>query len=135
MARKRLELKNLTAGKQYAVQVRALGGDGPPSSWSLSLNFTADADTTAPGAPTNLNVVVSGDSFVGTWTRPTINADGSDLKDFKDFEITVRNMLNNDTAVFYTQEPRFDLSYSKRGCFWLAFQRSSTSRRFRYWRD
>lgn len=83
------------------------------SEWSPVYKFKTDGDVTPPGDPENLTWVATGESFVATWDRPSL--DGPDaggvrraLKDLKDYEITVE--ANNKTKVYYTVDNTFDFT-------------------------
>lgn len=59
----------LQPGKTYGVKVRGINGNaiGP---WSDTTYFTADTDTTAPEAPTNLTATAVPGGLQLKWTNP-----------------------------------------------------------------
>jgi hypothetical protein len=103
-------LRDLSPGTTYNVQVRAVS-DTATSEWSPLFSFTTVGDTLAPAPPTSLSWTVVGTAFAGTWTAPTTNSDGSALKDFKDYQVTLT--ANSISVVVYTTEPRYDLSFEQ----------------------
>lgn len=82
----------------YGAQVSADGGE----TWSPILRFTTDADNTPPAAPTNLVVEVQGSSFLLSWSAPTTDANGAELKDFNDYSILIYPTGNPAAAVEQT---------------------------------
>lgn len=108
-------LPDLTPGQDYLIQLRSKNQNGT-SQWSRAYSFTTNSDVTAPSPATGLTWVVSGTSFVGEWTAPTTDSDGGPLKDFKDFKVTLTASAID--VVFYTTEPRFDLSLSRNISSW-----------------
>lgn len=83
------------------------------SEWSQIYKFKTNGDVTPPGDPENLDWVATGESFVATWDRPSL--DGPDaggvrreLRDLKDYEVTVE--ANNKTKVYYTVDNTFDFN-------------------------
>lgn len=108
-------LQDLVPGQEYLIQLRSKNQNGV-SQWSRAYSFTTNSDVTAPSPVSGLTWVVSGTSFVGEWTPPTTDSDGSPLKDFKDFKVTLTASAID--VVFYTTEPRFDLSLSRNISSW-----------------
>lgn len=103
-------LQDLLPGQEYLIQLRAKNQTGY-SQWSRAYSFTTSSDVTAPNPATGLTWNVSGTSFVGAWTAPTLDSDGGPLRDFKAFKVTLTAAATD--VVFYVQEPRFDLSLSR----------------------
>ena len=108
-------LQDLLPGQEYLIQLRAKNKNGV-SQWSRAYSFTTSSDTIAPSPVTGLTWIVSGTSFVGEWTAPTTDSNGGELKDFKDFKITLT--ADSIDVVFYVTEPRFDLSLSRNITAW-----------------
>jgi hypothetical protein len=108
-------LQDLLPGQEYLIQLRSRNQNGV-SQWSRAYSFSTTSDTTAPSSPTGLSWNVSGTSFIGEWIAPTTDSNGNELKDFKDFKVT----LTADSAdvVFYVTEPRFELSLSRNIAIW-----------------
>lgn len=71
----RLQIADLLPGTDYAVQVRATR-DGLASEWSERFLFTTDQNLTMPAAPATVTWVVSGDSFLATWSPVTLDMNG-----------------------------------------------------------
>lgn len=108
---RRILLRDVEPGHLYSVQVRSVAGDAV-SDWSQMYEVQAVTDVTAPAAPSALSWVVEGTAFKATWTGPTTNSDGSELKDFRDFEVTVFSSAAPATkAVYYTTAERFDFPF------------------------
>lgn len=114
-------LQDLVPGQEYLVQLRAKNRNGT-SQWSRVYSFSTTSDVTAPSPPTGLTWNVSGTSFVGEWIPPTTDSNGQDLKDFKDFKVTLT--ADGTDVVFYVSEPRFDLSLSRNITAWGSPQSS-----------
>lgn len=108
-------LQDLLPGQEYLVQLRTKNQNGV-SQWSRAYSFTTESDITAPNPATGLTWDVSGTSFVGSWTAPTTDSDGSPLKDLRDFKVTLT--ADAIDVVFYVTEPRFDLSLSRNISAW-----------------
>lgn len=108
----RVLLRDLTPGQDYLMQFRSNNGTDV-SPWSPIYNFRTNGDAIAPSNPGSLTWVPTGESFVGSWTAPTL--DGPDvngvqkaLKDFKDYEVTVE--ANGKTKVYYTVNTAFEFT-------------------------
>lgn len=110
MARKTVELKDLAANEQYAVQVRAVGENGITSNWSSTLRFNTGQKDIKPSPPTNLTVTTEGDSFILEWTAPTTNVDGSTLEDLSNYSITVTNLDDSTTAEYTSFSETFEFT-------------------------
>lgn len=82
-------LEGLQPGREYKVQVRALNADGIYSAFSAAHYFWTATDTTAPLAPSNLTWNAVGDTFVATWTAPTLNDDGTATEDLDGYAIRI----------------------------------------------
>ena len=80
----------LIDGTGYTVRVRAVTDAGYKGDYATA-TFTADADTTAPSAPTSLSVSAGYRSLVLEWTNPTDN-------DFKEVQVFVNTSNNSGTA-------------------------------------
>jgi len=107
---------SLTSGQAYVYRVSAINSVGssnpsPEASATPSTSSTTNANTkTAPGAPTNLNVVsVSGTQINLSWTAPS-NTGGSDIAGYKieskkgtgSYDVLVSNTGNTVTAYSHT---------------------------------
>jgi hypothetical protein len=103
-------LQDLLPGQEYLIQLRSKNFNGI-SQWSRAYYFTTDSDTTPPSPVTGLTWQVSRASFIAQWTKPTTDSNGQDLKDFKDFKITLTADAQN--VVFYVTEERFDLTLER----------------------
>lgn len=108
-------LQDLLPGQEYQIQLRSKNQNGA-SQWSRSYSFTTSSDVVPPSPITSLSWSVSNTSFVGSWTAPTTDSDGGDLRDFKDFKVTLTASAVD--VVFYVTEPRFDLSLSRNIASW-----------------
>lgn len=75
----RLKISDLLPGVNYVVQVRAIRGT-ENSKWSEKFNFQATDTDVAPAAPEDVLLVVSGTSFVLSWTPVTLGVDGNPIK-------------------------------------------------------
>lgn len=102
-------LRALEPGQTYALQVRAKNKDGLTSPWSTVYSLLTVSDTVAPKPVTGLSWTVSGSSFVGTWVKPTQDANNNPLKDFKDYKIII-TAASTSIVYFVTQE-KFDLPF------------------------
>lgn len=103
-------LPDLLPGQDYLIQLRSRNQNGV-SQWSRAYQFTTDSDITPPSPITGLTWQVSRASFIGEWTKPTTDSNGQDLKDFKDFKVTLT--ADAQTVVFYVTEERFDLTLER----------------------
>lgn len=107
----RILLRDLEPGRNYAIQARANNGD-QFSQWSQLWQLTTIADTMPPAAPTDLTWEVEGTAFKAVWTGPVTNEDGTPLRDFKDFQVTLFSPAAPSTrAVYYTTAARFDFTF------------------------
>ena len=80
----------LIDGTAYTVRVRAVTDGGYKGAYATAA-FTGNADTTAPSAPTGLDVQAGYRSLVLEWTNPTDN-------DFKEVQVFVNTTNNSSTA-------------------------------------
>lgn len=103
-------LRDLSPGTAYSIQVRAVNNE-QTSEWSPLYTVVTNGDSLAPAAPTALTWTFVGTALSGTWTAPTTNTDGSTLKDFKDFQVTLT--ANSKSVVVYTTQPRYDLTFEQ----------------------
>lgn len=108
-------LQDLSASQEYVIQLRSKNQSGY-SQWSKAYSFTTSSDVTAPSPASGLSWTVSTTSFVGSWTAPTTDSDGEELRDFKDFKVTLT--ASSVDVVFYVTETRFDLSLSRNISSW-----------------
>jgi len=111
----RRTIPNLTPNQAYAISFRLRNNDNF-SPWSSVFRFETASDGVAPGPVSNLNLIVSGSSFVATWNELTSNEDGSELTDFKDYEVSIT--AGSVTKRYYTTQARFDITLDiNRGAF------------------
>lgn len=108
----RVLLRDLTPGQDYLMQFRTNNGNDV-SEWSRVYTFRTNGDVTPPLPPTNLVWVPTGESFIATWTAPLLdgpdaNGVNKELKDFKDFEITVT--ANGKSKVYYTTDTTWEFT-------------------------
>lgn len=103
-------LQDLLPGQEYLIQLRAKNENGV-SQWSRAYSFTTESDTVAPNPATGLTWNVSQSSFIAEWVKPTLDSNGQQLKDFKDFKITLT--ADAQTVVFYVVEERFDFTLER----------------------
>lgn len=82
-------LRDLVPAHDYALQFRSVNTDEELSAWSQIFRFRTDGDTQPPAPPSNLTWTTVGSSFLATWTKPTLDGNGEELRDFKDYEITI----------------------------------------------
>jgi hypothetical protein len=101
-------LKDLSPGQDYTIQLRAKNQSGS-SAWSRSYKIRTTSDIIAPAPVTSLVWAVSGTSFIGTWTKPTLDSNGLELKDFRDYKITLTAGIQS--VVYYVTQERFDLTF------------------------
>jgi Fibronectin type III domain len=107
----RILLRDLEPGRLYHLQARATNGD-QTSQWSQLWDLQTTSDILPPAAPTSLSWVVEGTAFKAVWTGPTTNQDGTDLRDFKDFQVKVYSPAAPGTiATYYTTAARFDFPF------------------------
>ncbi|AXG66162.1 minor tail protein [Streptomyces phage Annadreamy] len=107
----RILLRDLEPGRLYHIQARATNGE-QSSQWSQLWDLQTTSDIMPPAAPTGLSWVVEGTAFKAVWTGPTLNQDGSDLRDFKDFQVKIYSPAAPGTIVtYYTTSARFDLPF------------------------
>lgn len=111
----RILIRDLSPNQAYAFQFRSTDGFGY-SDWSRIFNYTTAGDTLAPAPITALSWTVAGTSFLGSWTAPTTNSDGSPLNDLSHYEVT---LTNSGTSVIYkVTQPRFDLTFEMNRAAW-----------------
>lgn len=103
----RVLLRDLTAGQDYLMQFRTNDGTNV-SEWSQVYQFKTIGDGTPPANPSNLEWKATGESFVGTWTAPTLDGNGKALKDFKHYEITVE--AGTKSKVYYTADTTWEFT-------------------------
>lgn len=108
----RIELKDLLPSQDFIIQFRSLDVNGLPSGWSQGYRFTTDGDTTAPAVPDGLGFAAAGSSFAATWNKVTLDGDGGPLKDFKDYEVTISNVADTITKIYYTAATSFEFTQS-----------------------
>lgn len=103
----RVLLRDLTPGQDYLMQFRSNNGESV-SEWSKVYNFTTVGDGTPPADPSNLDWKPTGESFIGTWTAPTLDSNGKPLKDFHHYEITVEAGVK--TKVYSTTDTTWEFT-------------------------
>lgn len=107
----RILLRDLEPGRLYRIQARATNGD-QSSQWSQLWDLQTTSDIMPPAAPTSLSWTVEGTAFKAVWTGPTLNQDGTALRDFKDFQVKVYSPANSGVvATYYTTAARFDFPF------------------------
>ncbi|AXQ63317.1 minor tail protein [Streptomyces phage Comrade] len=107
----RILLRDLEPGRLYHIQARATNGE-QSSQWSQLWDLQTTSDIMPPAVPSALSWVVEGTAFKAVWTGPTTNQDGSDLRDFKDFQVKIYSPANPGViATYYTTSARFDLPF------------------------
>lgn len=104
----KLLLRDLQAGQNYKVQVRANDGQAV-SDWSIVYDITTDVDNVAPGVPTSFSVVQEGTTNIVTWVAPSANTDGSLIKDFSYYEVEAYS--DGVTSNYRTGIERFEFNY------------------------
>lgn len=105
----RVQLRDLTPGTEYAIQFRSNNGD-EVSEWSQVQRFTTTNDTIPPAPVTNLSWGQSGGSFIGTWDKPTKDAQGNNLFDFRDFQLEIDDTVNAFKHIVHTVDTFFALT-------------------------
>lgn len=105
----RVQLRDLTPGTEYAIQFRSNNGE-EVSEWSQVQRFTTTNDTIAPAPVTNLAWAQSGSSFVATWDKPTTDAQGNTLLDFRDFQLEIDDTVNAYKHIIHTVDTFFALT-------------------------
>lgn len=116
MVRRTVELKNLEAGKEYNVQIRAIGGNEEyaSSNWSTRLNFTTDEDTLGPGEVLGVDLKAVARAFRVTWVELVTDGDGSTIEDLKDYKVVWEETSTpSNQFVQYTQVNNATLTYEQ----------------------
>lgn len=113
----RILLRDLTPGTDYAVQLRANGGD-IVSQWSRKFPVTTTSDTTPPTVPAWISPeadawAVDGDTFVAQWVG--IDMGLAQNMDFSHYEITMSDGV--DTVSVKTTNTIFVLSFEQNRAF------------------
>lgn len=103
-------VKDLLPGQKYILQARSKNQNGV-SQWSNSFKMTTISDTTPPAPITGLTWVVNKTSFHAEWVKPTLDSDGSTLKDFNGYEITVT--AASISKKFISMQEVFDLTFDQ----------------------
>ena len=107
----RILLRDLEPGRLYHIQARASNGE-QSSQWSQLWDLQTTSDIMPPAAPTGLSWTVEGTAFKAVWTGPTTNQDGTELRDFKDFQVKVYSPANlGVVATYYTTSARYDFPF------------------------
>lgn len=107
----RILIRDLAPDTLYNYQLRSVSSD-EKSEWSQLFTLQTVKKSAFPGNVTGLNFVSVGRTFSATWNPVTTNSDGSTMNDFKDYQVTIYPTATPATkVVYYTTEPRFDLSY------------------------
>lgn len=104
----KLLLRDLQAGQNYKVQVRANDGTAV-SDWSIIYDLTTTVDNVAPLAPTSFVVVQQGTTSIATWVGPTANTDGTLMKDFSHYEVEAYS--DGVISIYQTGIERFEFPY------------------------
>lgn len=104
----KLLLRDLQAGQDYKVQVRANDGQAV-SDWSIIYDLTTIVDNVAPNVPTSFAVVQEGTTSIVTWVGPAGNTDGSLLKDFSHYEVEAYS--DGTISIYQTGIERFEFPY------------------------
>lgn len=104
-----ISLKGLEPGQNYVLQARSKGTNGQVSAWSTAYNLLTQSDVTAPSPVTALSFDNVGTAFKASWTAPTTDSDGKNLKDFKDYQITIDS--GSDTEIYFTTATHFDFTF------------------------
>lgn len=103
-----ISLKDLEPGQKYVLQARSKSATGKTSQWSTAFTHTTLSDTVAPAPVTSLTWDSVGTSFIATWVKPSLDANGKLLRDFKDYKIIITAGL--ETVTYYVTQERFDFS-------------------------
>lgn len=101
--------KDLQPGVTYAIQIRSVSGTDV-SEWSPVINVVTTSDSTAPGNITGLTGTVVGNGFRLLWNPISTNADGTQIRDFKDYQISIDDGFGN-VRLRYAQSPSFFYAY------------------------
>lgn len=101
----RVLLRDLQPNEAYGVKFR-LVGNGQQSDWSGITRFTTSTDQVAPANVTGLIVKSIGTAFEVTWDKVTTNTDGTELSDFKDYQVSIT--ANGVTRLWNVTQERFD---------------------------
>jgi hypothetical protein len=104
----KLLLRDLQAGQNYKVQVRANDGQAV-SDWSIIYDLTTVVDNVAPNVPTSFAVVQQGTTSIVTWVAPASNTDGTLIKDFAYYEVEAYS--DGVTSNYRTGIERFEFPY------------------------
>jgi hypothetical protein len=104
----KLLLRDLQAGQDYKVQVRANDGQAV-SDWSIIYDLTTTVDNVAPNVPTSFVVVQQGTTSIVTWVAPAANTDGTLIKDFAYYEVEAYS--DGVIALYRTGVERFEFPY------------------------
>lgn len=104
-------IKDLLPGVKYIVQARSKTVNGLTSPWSNSFRIMTSTDTIACAPITALTWSVNGSSFIGTWTKPTLDANGNPLKDFNGYAVTLT--ANSISKTYIVMQERFDFDINQ----------------------
>ena len=107
-----LQINELTPGRKYYVKVRAKAPDLEVSDWSPIFEFTTSQDTVPPHRVGNLTFVSQGDSFIGQWNAPTINADGTPCTDLSHYVLRLTNIDTETTVTIRSSINSFTLDFN-----------------------
>ncbi len=104
----RILLRDLAPGQDYAVQFQSSNIEGETSPWGPVYRFRTAGDVVAPQAPAGLTWAATGSSFLGTWNAVTLDGNGQELRDLKDYEVTISNGVIS--RKFYPISTYFELT-------------------------
>lgn len=100
-------LNDLQPGQNYVIQLRSKNAGGV-SAWSRAYTIATNDDTVAPGPITNLSWRSLSTSYLATWSKPLKDSLGNELKDLKDYKITLT--AGSKSVVYYVAQERFDFT-------------------------
>lgn len=80
--------KDLQPGVTYAIQIRSVSGTDT-SEWSPVFHMVTSSDSSTPGNLGPITGTVIGSSFKLTWAPIAANLDGTVIRDFKDYQISI----------------------------------------------
>lgn len=102
-------LKNLQAGKRYAVQIRSISGSSV-SEWSPAFTVSAETDATIPRQITTLTGTVVGSGFSLKWAKPVRNTNNTRFRDLDGYVLSISNgsftktREYNDPSAYYSYD-------------------------------
>ena len=105
----RLLLRDLSPGTNYALQLRAVSGEGV-SEWSQIFYFTTLSDTIAPKKPANVVGSMSGTSFILKWDAVTQSVDNTAADDLDHYRVFVQSSMSANTSSFVVHDTKFEFT-------------------------